>query len=218
VTIGWPIAKTRAYVLDADLELAPVGVPGELYIGGAGLARGYIGRGALTAQRFVPNPFAAGAPANPVDGAGERLYRTGELARWRPDGALEFLGRLDRQTRPRDRHGEIEVERASAGGEPQTATERLVAEIWRCVLQVPQVGVDDNFFEIGGHSRAIVSVQARLSAAVGHEISVADLFRHPNLRALAAFIDGAGQAKQAPRRERATRRVAAHGAAWGRRY
>jgi non-ribosomal peptide synthetase component F len=85
LSIGLPVTNTTAHVLEPGLEAAPLGVWGELYLGGEGLARGYLGRPDLTAERFVPDPF--GEP-------GARLYRTGDLARRRPDGALDFLGRL----------------------------------------------------------------------------------------------------------------------------
>jgi amino acid adenylation domain-containing protein len=93
VPIGRPIDNTQMLVLDAHHQPAPLGVPGELYIGGVGLARGYLNRAELTAEKFIRNPVP-GAPS-------ERLYRTGDRARWRPDGALEFLGRLDFQVKIR---------------------------------------------------------------------------------------------------------------------
>lgn len=93
IPIGRPIANTFAYILDTNLEPVPPGIPGELHLGGAGLARGYLHRDELTRERFVPNPFSTES--------GARLYKTGDLVRWLPDGNIEFLGRVDQQVKLR---------------------------------------------------------------------------------------------------------------------
>lgn len=103
VSIGKPVANTRAYVVDEGLQLLPAGIPGELLLGGSGLARGYWRRPDLTAERFIPDPFY---------GSGERLYRTGDRVRWLPEGKLEYLGRTDFQIKIRGHRiepGEIEA-------------------------------------------------------------------------------------------------------------
>jgi amino acid adenylation domain-containing protein len=131
VPIGRPISATRVYVLDRNLRPVPAGVPGELCAGGQGVARCYLNRPALTAERFVPDPFASRP--------GARMYRTGDLARWLPDGTIEFLGRLDNQVKVRGfriepgevetaimRHPEVKDAVVTAH-EHATAGKRLVA-------------------------------------------------------------------------------------------
>src|SRR5271166_5486518 len=275
VPIGRPLANTRAYLLDRHLQPVPVGVAGELYIGGDALARGYFNRPELTAEKFIADPFR--------DDPEARLYKTGDLCRWLPDGNIEFLGRIDHQVKLRGFRielGEIEsrlaqhtavkecvvVVRASEMGEkrlvayvvakgaareeaelraalkshlrhslpeymvpelfvflaslplspngkidrkalpepregdlfqeayvaPRTEKERRLAAIWSGLLGIERVGLDDNFFALGGDS--IISIQMVSRAAqAGLSLTVRQVFEHQTLGALARAAGEAGR-------------------------
>jgi amino acid adenylation domain-containing protein len=262
VPIGRPIANVEIQLLDPELHLVPVGVPGELYIGGAGVCRGYLNRLDQTAERFVPDPSGSEP--------GARLYRTGDLVRWTAAGNLELLRRLDDQVKvrgfrielgeieaalsrhpgvrgaavlvrediPGDRrlvayvagavpsadlrqhlrgqlpeymvpsvlelldelpltaNGKIDRRALPAPGRsappglvaPRTPVEEILVEIWREVLGVESVGVEDNFFERGGHSLLAVSLMFQIEKRFGRSLPLAALFEHPTLAALADLL------------------------------
>ena len=270
--IGVPIPDLQLYVLDAALQPVPVGVPGEMFVGGAGVARGYLKRDALTAERFIESPYS--------DRKDEKLYRSGDLARRLPGGDLEYLGRADQQVKIRGFRVELgEIQTAltrqpsvreafvtakeSCDGEkslvayvvpacgqvpgvdklrqdlqstlpaymvpahfifldhlpltsngkidrcalpaastrrssmeqsfhpPESKLEREIARIWQEVLQLDQVGIDDNFFDLSGNSLRLAVVHSQLQKMIGRSFPITDLFAHATVRQLAAALNHA---------------------------
>jgi len=266
--IGRPIANEEGYILDKFLQPVPIGVAGELYVGGVGLARGYVNRTDLTAERFIPNPFG--------HNGGERLYKTGDVVRYRSNGIMEFIGRIDHQIKLRGYRievGEIEVgleqhpdvskavvvmheaeghqqlvayvvptpttatvdqtelhrfldarmpaymvpstwvqldalpltpngkidRRALPAPTrvtlqsnhfvpPETHKEEQLAEIWKEVLKVEQVGRHDNFFTLGGHSLLAMILISRVRKVLGIELSIRTLFEAPTIADLSVEV------------------------------
>ncbi|MDY7094118.1 MAG: non-ribosomal peptide synthase/polyketide synthase, partial [Acidobacteriota bacterium] len=195
-SIGRPVDNTRAYLLDRGGEAVPVGVPGELYLGGEGLARGYLGRPALTAQGFVPDPFSRAG--------GARLYRTGDLARWRPDGQLDFLGRLDHQVKVRGFRielGEIEAALEQHAGVKDVAvvTRSGAGGAELVAFLVPKEGVETSAEALRKH------LKSRLPSHMvpHHLVPLAELPMLPNgkvdRKGLAARpLDGADETAREP--------------------
>lgn len=266
VPIGKPIANTKIFIVSQDNQLQPIGVPGELCIGGVGVARGYLNRPELTEEKFVACPYLIG----------ERMYRTGDLARWRPDGSIEYLGRIDHQVKIRGYRielGEIEaaivqmssvaealvldladgqgdaylcafytaqhrldpaelrehlearlpsfmlparlipLERMplTANGKidrlalqktaeslneaesefiaPRTWTEEKLAAIWSELLGTERIGVQDDFFKLGGHSLKAMNLISKVLQAFGVKLELSSLFESSTLEALASAID-----------------------------
>ena len=266
--IGRPLPNKQVYVLDKQLRLVPIGVPGELYIGGSGLAHGYLGEPALTAEKFIPNPFAQ------ADDEHNRLYKTGDLVRYRADGNLEFLGRLDNQVKiggKRIELGEIEAALARHPGvkqaaiivwknqagtkqllayitvaqrippslremerflkrslpaymlpksffilpeipltsngkldrkalplpeetnltaqavPPRTETEKQLVDIWQQVLGLEKLGIEHNFFELGGDSILSIQLVSRATQA-GLHFTVKQVFQYPTIATLVPHV------------------------------
>ncbi len=281
--IGRPIANTRVYILDHHLQPVPVGIPGELHIAGVGLARGYHRLPELTAEKFIPDPFSAEP--------GARLYKSGDLARYRNDGVIEYVGRIDHQVKIRGvrvEPGEIEFrlrqhpavkealvlaredspgglrlvahivptpsEPAPSAGElrdflrqrlpdamvpsafvsleklpltpngkvdrkalpapdsggsgfhpgnspPRNPVEQCILEVWREVLNARNAGIQDNFFDLGGHSLTAMQVVARLRGLLDTEIPLSVLFESPTVAGLAgriAALQGAASSEIPP--------------------
>ncbi|WP_167517445.1 condensation domain-containing protein [Micromonospora orduensis] len=171
VPMGRPIWNTRVFVLDDRLRPVPPGADGELYVAGAALARGYLGRPGATAERFVACPF----------GVGERMYRTGDLVRWRPDGTLEFAGQIEEQASP--------APAADAGdGTPASPQEEVLCELFAQVLGVDRVGVGDSFFDLGGHSLLAAVLVARITERFGVELPLKSFFANPSVGAVSAHL------------------------------
>ncbi len=278
VSLGKPINNTQIHILDSYLQPVPLGVAGEVHIGGAGLATGYLHRPDLTAEKFIPDPFAE---------AGARMYRTGDLARVTTTGDIEFLGRSDHQVKMRGfrielgeiegvlrRHpavsetavmlremgpgdvrivaynvysssaepdprevrkfvaaklpdymvpskfvvlaalpltpnGKIDRKALPAQEEirpdlqpgyiaPQNEMERIIAAIWQDVLHVDKVGIEDNFFDLGGHSLLLVQVQSRLCERSKRDLSIIDLFKYPTVQTLTAYLTQAQDETEHP--------------------
>jgi amino acid adenylation domain-containing protein len=274
IPIGRPIANTQIYVLDRNLQPVPVGVPGELHVGGDGLARGYLNRLELTQEKFVPDPFSFDPLA--------RLYKTGDLVRYSIDGSIEYIGRIDNQVKirgfrielgeietallthpdirevvvvaredmPGDRrlvayvalHSERELQIGDLRGflesrlpnfmlpsafvwldrfpltpngkidrrhlplpdlsaqsaatyvAPRTEMEKEIASIWQEVLQLEKVGMDDNFFDLGGHSLLMVQLAQKLQASLEREISLLEIFKYPTIATFTKYLTAAESA------------------------
>ena len=219
-TLGHSLLNKRAYILDPSGEPVPMGVRGEIFLGGEGVTRGYLGRPDMTADRYRPDPFS-GIP-------GSRIYRTGDIGRWLPDGSIEFVGRIDHQVKVRGFRIELsEIDRkvvpAPAPLEaalkepiattPATTMEREVVEIWKELLHLDDIGVDDSFFDVGGHSLLLADVQFKLKERLDVDVPLLDLFRYPTVRMLAEAFAPRSEVvvpKTTPRRERTTVRAARH--------
>ncbi|HVR99435.1 MAG TPA: amino acid adenylation domain-containing protein [Thermoanaerobaculia bacterium] len=187
--IGRPIPDLGLCVLDPDQQPVPLGVAGEICVSGVGLARGYHARPDLTAERFLPDPFG--------QSPGGRLYRSGDRARLRAGGEVEYLGRLDQMSLTPNSKVDRRALAALAAAEetpvgtyraPRTPAEELLASVWADLLGVERVGVDDNFFDLGGHSFLAVRLMVRLERLFSRRLPLDVLFRAPTIAAMAQLL------------------------------
>ncbi|WP_199430962.1 non-ribosomal peptide synthetase [Qaidamihabitans albus] len=187
--VGRPIWNTRAYVLDAHLRPVPPGSPGELYIAGIGLARGYHGRPGLTAERFVACPW--GDPA-----AGERMYRTGDLVRRRPDGIIDFLGRTDDQVKIRGYRVELGEVEAALAAHPDVTHAAVVADSSTAVRRLVGYVVAEREFDWRAHLKARLPGYMVPSAVVTVDRLPLTMNGKLDVRALPApDIEGSGESR-----------------------
>ena len=179
-SIGGPLPNTQFYVLNALQEPVPVGVPGELYIGGAGIAPS--GSRLDEVSSFLPNRFQTDTNTH--------LYRTGDLVKFLPGGTLEFLGRVDGQHDGGESEPVSPVSRALAYEPPRDAMEARLVEIWERVLNVHPIGVKTNFFELGGYSLTVVRLFAQVNKIFDRNLPIATIFSAPTIEELANAIRG----------------------------
>ncbi|HKG80964.1 MAG TPA: amino acid adenylation domain-containing protein [Pyrinomonadaceae bacterium] len=180
VSLGKPIANTKVYVLDREMQPVPVGVNGELYIGGEGLARGYLNNSTLTAERFVPDPFN--------EAAGGRLFRSGDLVRWRSSGNLEYRGRLDEQLTIRSARVDLRKVDPEQFVAPRNACEERLCALWMELLSLDRVSVHDNFFMLGGHSLLAMDVITRVREEFRREVPIRRFLEEPTIATLAEVV------------------------------
>ncbi|BAY24964.1 amino acid adenylation domain-containing protein [Calothrix sp. NIES-2100] len=188
IPIGRPIANTQVYLLDAHLQPLPVGIPGEIYIAGDGLARGYFKNPELTAAAFISYVLSSQRKT--------RLYKTGDRARYLADGNIELIGRIDQQqkTRGYQIQGEEIKTVVSPFVSPRTPTEAVIADIIASILGVEEIGIHDNFFALGGHSLLATQVIFRLRQAYQLELPWRCLFEAPTVAELDKLIASYRQA------------------------
>ncbi|MEW2615883.1 amino acid adenylation domain-containing protein, partial [Streptomyces sp. NPDC047880] len=195
---GRPVANNRVYVLDAGLRPVAPGVPGELYLAGAGVARGVLGRAGATAERFVADPFAAD---------GSRMYRAGMRVRWTTGGELEFPARVaEAEQFGQNPPAPEQPTGADTGRDSAHAREEALCALFAEVLDLESVDAADDFFDLGGHSLLATQLVSRIRSMLNVELPMRAVFETPTVAGLADRLAGADQARVVlARRERPER-------------